>query len=56
MSKSKSTVQTSETAEPDIQVLKQGTCPTTSGKSTLTYQVGIDESDGVHLKVSSNGR
>jgi hypothetical protein len=51
---SKSTVQTSENAEPDIQVLKQGTCPTTSGKSTLTYQVGIDGSGEPHLSVISN--
>ncbi len=54
MSKSKSTVQTSGIAEPDIQVLKQGTCPTSSGKSTLTYQVGVDDLGEAHLSIISN--
>lgn len=53
MSKAKATPSTDNTDSP-IQVLKQATCPTTSGKSTLTYQVGIDESDSIHLKVSGN--
>jgi hypothetical protein len=54
MSKSKATTQTSESAEPDIQVLKHGTCPTSSGKSTLGYEVGTDESDAIHVRISSN--
>ena len=40
--------------ESPVQVLKEDTCPTSSGKSTLGYQVGVDESGAVHLKVSSN--
>jgi hypothetical protein len=48
--KSKST----DNTETPIQVLKEGSCPTSSGKSNLGYQVGIDESDVIHLKVSDN--
>ncbi len=40
--------------EYPVQVLKEDTCPTSSGKSTLTYQVGVDESGATHLKVSGN--
>lgn len=53
MSKSKATNTDSSNDNP-IQVLKQGSCPTTSGKSQLTYEVGIDDSDGIHLKISGN--
>ena len=40
--------------ESPVQVLKEDTCPTSSGKSTLGYQVCADESGAIHLKVSSN--
>jgi hypothetical protein len=40
--------------ETPVQVLKEGTCPTSSGKSTLGYQVGIDDSGAILLRVSSN--
>lgn len=51
---SKSKAANTESTDNPIQVLKQGTCPTSSGKSTLGYEVGIDESDAIHLRVSSN--
>ena len=50
MSKAK----TATTHENDIRILKEATCPTSSGKSTLTYQVGKDESDVIYLKISGN--
>lgn len=53
MSKSKS-LPSNDTPENPIQVLKQGTCPTSSGKSTLGYEVGTDETGEIHLRVSSN--
>ena len=53
-SKNSTTDNNSDNTERPIQVLKQGTCPTTSGKSQLTYEVGMDESDGIHLKISGN--
>ena len=40
--------------EPPIQVLKTATCPTTSGKSQLGYEIGTDESGGIHLHITSN--
>jgi hypothetical protein len=45
---------TNDSTENPIQVLKEGTCPTSSGKSNLGYQVGADKSGGIHLKVNSN--
>jgi hypothetical protein len=53
MAKSKSAAINDDTVNP-IRILKEDTCPTSSGKSTLTFQVGIDESDDIHLKVSGN--
>ncbi|MCB1841852.1 MAG: hypothetical protein KDI09_02725, partial [Halioglobus sp.] len=41
------------TIEP-ITAIKEGTCRTSSGKSTLGYQVGVDEAGEIHLRVSSN--
>jgi len=40
--------------ENPVQFLKEANCPTSSGKSTLTYQVGVDDSGATHLKVSDN--
>jgi hypothetical protein len=34
--------------------LKEGTCPTSSGKSTLSYHIGIDDTGAIHLKVAGN--
>jgi hypothetical protein len=43
-----------ENPEYPVQVLKEATCPTSSARSTLTYQVGVDESGAIYLKVASN--
>jgi hypothetical protein len=40
--------------EKSVQVLKEGTCPTSSGKSNLGYQIGVDDSGVIQLRVSSN--
>jgi hypothetical protein len=40
--------------EPDIKILKTATCPTLSGKSTLTYQIGLSPESVVHLRISKN--
>jgi hypothetical protein len=37
-----------------MRVLSTGTCPTLSGKSTLTYQVGTSPESIVHLRISKN--
>ncbi len=53
MTKAKAESSKDNTENP-IKVLKADTCPTSSGKSNLRYEVGIDESDSIHVKISSN--
>ena len=43
-----------ENPKSPVQVLKEGSCPTSSGKSILGYQVGTDDSGAIYLKVASN--
>jgi hypothetical protein len=37
-----------------IKPLRSSTCPTLSGKATLTYGLGQDPSKGIHFKVTAN--
>ena len=37
-----------------IQVLKQSTCPTSTGKSDLGYEIGTDTTGDIHFKITSN--
>lgn len=37
-----------------MKVLKKATCKTLSGKSTLTYHVGADSDDEIHVCVHAN--
>ena len=37
-----------------IQILKEATCPTSTGKSTLGYQIQIDEAGDIFIAVTSN--
>jgi hypothetical protein len=43
-----------KTSGESIQVLQEATCPTTTGKSTLGYQIGTDDAGEIHLKVTRN--
>ena len=43
-----------EKSEVNMRVLKTATCKTLSGKSTLTYQIGISPDAVVHLRISKN--
>ena len=38
----------------DVRIIKKGTCPTLSGKSTLTYHWGSSPDNAVLLRVSAN--
>ena len=38
----------------EIRILKKATCPTLSGKSTLTYHIGCTPDDKIHLRVFGN--
>ena len=42
------------TVELAVRVLKTGTCPTLSGKSTLTYQIGCTEASEIMLRITGN--
>ena len=39
---------------PDMRVLKTSTCNTLSGKSKLTYHIGVDPDSVIHLRVYGN--
>ncbi len=38
----------------NIRILKTGTCPSLSGKSKLTFEVGADTSSTIHLRITGN--
>ena len=40
--------------EDDMRVLKVGTCPSLTGKSTLKYHVGCNSRSELHIRVHSN--
>ena len=44
----------SKSEDTNMKVLKSATCPTLSGKSTLTYQIGTSPESVVHLRISKN--
>ena len=39
---------------PDMKILATATCKTLSGKSTLSYQIGLSPESIVHLRISKN--
>ncbi len=45
---------TKDNDENLIQVLKEGTRPTSSGKSILSFHIGADDSGNSYLKVAGN--
>ena len=42
------------TQEPTKRIIKKGTCPTLSGKETLTYHIGCDEGNAIYFRVVAN--
>ena len=40
--------------QPDMRVLKTATCKTLSGKSTLTYRIGVTPDSTLHLRIAGN--
>jgi hypothetical protein len=40
--------------EPEIRVLKSETCPSLSGNSKLTYEVGLNEAKDLCLRITAN--
>ena len=41
-------------SKPEVRILKTGTCPTLSSKSTLTYHVGSDADSAIQIRVHAN--
>ena len=37
-----------------MQIIKKGKCPSLSNKSTLTYEIGRDESGAIQIRITSN--
>lgn len=37
-----------------MQTVKKGKCPTLTRKSQLTYEIGKDDADALHLRITSN--
>jgi len=44
----------SKKAAQSVRVLKNGTCPNLSGKSTLSYRIGVDEAGEIMLQLVGN--
>ena len=40
--------------EATVRVLKNGTCPNLSGKSTLSYRIGVNEAGQIMLQLVGN--
>jgi hypothetical protein len=38
----------------EMHIMKTGSCPSLSGKSTLTYQIGCNEKNELHLSLTGN--
>lgn len=48
------TVAPDSPASPELHVVKKGSTPTISGRSTLHYEVGVDQNGYLHLQLTSN--
>jgi len=38
----------------EMKILKKGECPSLSGRSTLTYRIGINDKDEIYLSLTGN--
>jgi hypothetical protein len=43
-----------DSTNDSIRVLRQGTCPSLSRKSKITFHVGVDADDEIHVRVHAN--
>lgn len=43
-----------ENSDSSIRILKTATCPSLSGKSKLTYQIGYDDKAGIQFQITDN--
>ena len=47
------TIETKPTSA-EVRVLRAATCPSLSGKSTLTYELGCDGASALQLRIAKN--
>ena len=52
--KKKAIAKKSKVDEPSLKIISTSKCQTVSNKSTLTYNVGVDDSKGIFIRVYSN--
>jgi len=50
----KQDTQSNAATVPSISILKVGTCPSLSGKSKLSYEIGCDAESAIHFRVVGN--
>ena len=43
-----------KTEDTSMRVLKTATCKTISGKSTLTYQISVNQDDAIYIRITGN--
>jgi len=48
------TVKKTKVDEPSLKIIQTSKCQTISGKSTLTYNVGVNDEGNMHIRVFSN--
>jgi len=52
--KKKPTTSSDDSFEPSITTIKKSTCKSLQGKTTLTYQIGIDDASALHWKLAAS--
>ena len=45
---------TAQKDEPEVQILQTTKCNTVSGKSNITYSIGVDAQDKLFIRIASN--
>ena len=50
----KKSASTTKTVEPILKIISTSKCQTVSNKSTLNYQIGVDDKNEVYIRVNGN--
>ena len=45
---------TAKPEEPSLNIIQTSKCQTISNKSTLTYNIGVDDEDNIFIRIASN--
>ena len=52
--KKATTAKKTKVDEPSLNIIQTSKCPTVSNKSTLTYNIGVDNKDNIFIRIASN--